>query len=164
MPPNVSGEIRIRSSSDAFFVGYYHADASDAFDSDGFLKTGDVGYLNEDNCLFITTRIKEMFKYQSWHIVPASIEKVIYEHPAVKEAAVVGIPHPVDGDHPMAIIILKEGYSNVNEDDIIDFVNARVLDREKLRAGAKIVADFRRTITGKIVRKDLRQAAIDGKL
>lgn len=105
-----------------------------------------------------------MFKYQSWHIVPASIEKVIYEHPAVKEAAVVGIPHPVDGDHPMAIIILKEGYSNVNEDDIIDFVNARVLDREKLRAGAKIVADFRRTITGKIVRKDLRQAAIDGKL
>lgn len=105
-----------------------------------------------------------MFKFQSWHIVPASVEKVICQHPAVKEALVLGIPHTEDGDHPIALVRLKEGHLDIKEEDIQTFVNARVLDREKLRAGVKIVHDFPRTITGKIVRRLVRKAVIEGTL
>lgn len=123
-----------------------------------------MGYINEDHCVFVIDRLKDMFKYKSWHIVPASVENVVYQHPAVKEAVVLGIPNEEDGDHPMALVVLHEGHSDVNEEDIQNFVNERVLDREKLRAGVKIISDFPRTVTGKIIRREIRKAVIEGRL
>jgi 4-coumarate--CoA ligase len=89
--PNEKGEICIASPS--MMLGYYRGDCTAAFDNNRYLKTGDVGYYDEEGCLYVTDRIKEIFQYQSWHIVPSCIEAVLMEHPAVKDAAVFGIPH-----------------------------------------------------------------------
>ncbi|XP_022910029.2 luciferin 4-monooxygenase-like [Onthophagus taurus] len=158
--PNQQGEIRIYSSY--HFKEYFKKNSSDAFDNEDFVKTGDVGYYDKNNYFYICDRIKDMFKYKSWHIVPASVEGVILQHPAVKEAVVVGIPDPIDGDLPMAVVTLKKGFENTDEDELIHFVNERVLDREKLRGGLRIVEEFPKTPTGKIPRNIVRKAAIEG--
>lgn len=161
--PNQKGEIRAKV--DSTFKGYLSLDPTQEqpFDEEGFLKTGDSGYYDEDNCLFFCDRIKEMFKYQSWHIVPASIELVLYEHPAVLEAIVVGIPHDLDDNHPFGLVVLKEGY-NVTEEELLNFVHSKVSEREKLRAGLRIVKKLVKTPTGKLARPQIREIAINGDL
>lgn len=161
--PMEKGEIRIKS--DAGFKGYIDArnNAEDHLDSDGFVKSGDIGYYDEDNCLYFCDRLKEMFKYRSWHVVPASIEAMIYEHPAVLETVVIGIPHEIDDHHPLALVVLRQG-NNVTEEELLDFVNKRVSDREKLRAGLKIVKVLPKTATGKLARPKIREIVFSGNL
>lgn len=151
---NQSGEIRIKTSATTLY--YYNQTYSDICDSDGWLKTGDVGYFDENYCFYVVDRIKEMFKYQSWHIVPAVIESVILEHPAVLEAIVVGLPHEPDGEIPVGIVVLKDNYKTVTADDIINFVNEKVDERQQLRGGVKFVEEIPRTPSGKHSRKIAR--------
>nr|CAI5822327.1 unnamed protein product [Callosobruchus analis] len=143
--------------------GYYKMDSSDVFDSEGYLKTGDIAYYDEDNYLFIVDRIKEMFKYRGWHILRAIVEEVIMGHPAVKEAAVVGIPHPEDGDHAMALVTLKKGYETVTSEEIRKFADGRLSDAQKLRAGVKILDELARTATGKLKRRAMREMILSHK-
>ncbi|KAI4471445.1 long-chain-fatty-acid--coa ligase [Holotrichia oblita] len=161
--PMERGEIRIKSG--ACFRGYIDAKNTpeDPFDSDGFVKSGDIGYYDEDNCLYFCDRLKEMFKYRSWHVVPASIELIIYEHPAVLETVVIGIPHEIDDHHSLALVVLRQGH-NVTEQELLAFVNERVSDREKLRAGLRIVKVFPKTPTGKLARPMIREIAFSGNL
>ncbi|VEN40764.1 unnamed protein product [Callosobruchus maculatus] len=86
--PNQKGELRLKTGN--HMNGYYKMDCSGDFDSEGYFRTGDVAYYDEDDCLFIEDRVKNMFKYRGWHILPAILEGVLMEHPAIKEAAVVG--------------------------------------------------------------------------
>lgn len=72
--PNRSGELRLKSPM--VMNGYFGRDSSDSFDDDGWLKTGDVVYYDEDSFFYIVDRIKEMLKYKSWHVPPAMVEKV----------------------------------------------------------------------------------------
>ncbi|CAH1105456.1 unnamed protein product [Psylliodes chrysocephalus] len=155
--PNEEGEIRVKA--DTIMKGYYKMDSSSAFDSDGYLRTGDLGYYDEDECFYIIGRIKEIFKYRGWHIVPTIIEDVLTSHPAVREAAVIGVPHEIDGNHPMGIVVLNNGYDNINTDTIVNFVNERVSESQKLRAGVAIVTNIPKTTTGKIKRRALEEIA-----
>ena len=142
--------------------GYYKLDSSEVFDKDGFLKTGDVGYYDEDGYLYVVERIKEMFKYQSWHIVPSAIEAVLLEHKGVKEAAVFGLPGGEDGEVPAACVVLKDGYS-LSEEEIDSFLKERIADRERLRGGITFVKTLPKTPTGKVVRKKVRDSIINSK-
>ncbi|RZC37650.1 AMP-binding domain containing protein [Asbolus verrucosus] len=129
--PNQKGEIYIKTP--ALMTEYYHFDTSDILDKDGFLKTGDVGYYDEEECFYIIDRVKEMFKFMSWHIVPSSIENVLLECPAVEKAAVFGIPKSEEeGEVPAACVVLREHF-NASKEEIAEFVAARVSDREELR-------------------------------
>lgn len=136
--------------------GYYNLPSSVAFDEDGYLKTGDVVYYDEDFCFFVVDRIKEMLKYRSWHVAPAMLEEVLLTHPAVNAAVVFGIPDPEDGEHPMACVILKAGVKGVQGEEIRKYVDERVDDKKKLRGGVVIVNSFPTTTTGKISRRLLR--------
>ncbi|EEZ98040.2 uncharacterized protein LOC658921 [Tribolium castaneum] len=152
--PNQKGEFLVKSP--CMMKGYYKADCSDIFDEDGFLKTGDVGYYDQDGCLYIVERRKEMFKYLSWHIVPSAIENVLLEHPEIKEAAVFGMPINEEmGDAPAACVVLQNG-SKVTVQEIADFVASKVSDREKLRGGVFIVQELPRTPSGKLKRRDVK--------
>lgn len=139
--------------------GYYNLDSSSCWDSEGFLKTGDILYFDEDYCFFHVDRIKEMLKYKSWHVAPAFLESVLHEHPAVANAVVVGLPHPEDGDHPLAFVVLHKGNSTPAE-EILKFVNDQVHDRQKLRGGLYIIDEFPLTPSGKIQRRELRDRAL----
>jgi 4-coumarate--CoA ligase len=155
--PNQTGELHIKSPS--LMVGYHNLDSSECFDRDGFLKSGDLGYYDEDKCLYVVGRVKEMFKYLSWHIVPSSIEGVIMEHPAVKEAVVVGVPREEEGHVPAACVVLNEGCS-ARKEEIETFVAERVTDREQLRGGVVFAKELPRTPTGKVVRKEAQERVL----
>lgn len=136
--------------------GYYKTDNSSAFDEDGFLKTGDIGYYDDDRCIYILDRIKEMFKYKGWQISPSLIEAVLYEYPGVKEALVFGLPvNEQVGDIPTACLVLKDSVAG-SEQEIQDFVTERVSDSEKLRGGVHFVSDLPKTPTGKIIRAEAK--------
>lgn len=160
--PNKVGELRIKSGKG--MTGYYNTDSSDAFDEQGFLKTGDLGYYNEDFCFFIVDRIKEMFKFRSWHIPPAVVEAVLLKHPGVAAGIVIGIPHEEDGDHPMGVVILKGDSKNVTAEEIRDYVDKRVDDRQQLRAGVRIVEKIPHTPSGKPRRHVVRNMILSGEL
>lgn len=151
--PNQPGELRLKSKY--IMNGYYNMDSSSVFDEEGFLKTGDVLYYDEDLCFFVVDRIKEMLKFKGWHVTPQVIEKVLLEHPAVSGAVVVGVPDENDGEHPMACIVLKKD-SYVSEEALKVYVNERVDDRKKLRGGVQFVDSFPRTVTGKVNRRVLK--------
>lgn len=153
--PREKGEIRVKSLSTT--GGYYNQSSDDIYDDNGWLKTGDIGYYDEKYNLYIVDRIKEMFKYKSWHIVPSVLEAILEEHPAVKECVVFGINHDTDGELPTAAIVLKENYRNIKAEDIIKFVDERVDDRQKLRGGVIFVDHLPRTPSGKIVRRKARE-------
>lgn len=73
------------------------------------MHSGDIGYVDEDGQLFIIDRIKELIKYRGYQVSPAEIENVLISHPAVLEAAIIGVPHPLDDEHPLAYITKKPG-------------------------------------------------------
>ncbi|KAK4873445.1 hypothetical protein RN001_015474 [Aquatica leii] len=159
---NQKGELRIKPN---FPLGlFYKTDSSDLFDSDGWLKTGDLAYYDEDKCFYICGRIKDMFKYRCFRIIPSTIQTVILSHPAVSDAIVVGIPHETDGEHPMGIVVLKDEFKNVSAKDIEEYVDKRVHDSHRLRAGVKILANFIKTSTGKVRKYLIRDLIIQGKL
>jgi 4-coumarate--CoA ligase len=155
---NQKGEIRILSP--CLFKGYHNGDSSGLCDKDGFLKCGDLGYYDEDGCLYVVERLKEMFKYQSWHIVPTAIEAVLVEHPAVKEAVVFGVPWGDDGEAPAACVVLESG-TNTTAQEIEEFVAKKVSDRERLRGGVVFVTSLLKTPTGKFMRKEIRKCVLN---
>ncbi|XP_076264000.1 luciferin 4-monooxygenase-like isoform X1 [Rhynchophorus ferrugineus] len=160
---NEKGELRIYS--EFLLNGYYRQDSSEVFDGDGWLCTGDIVYYDEDACFYIVGRIKEMLKYQSWHVPPAVLEDVIQEHPAVKQVVVVGIPHQTDGEHPLALVVLKDQYKNTDPSrDIEHFVAKRVNDTHKLRGGVKFVESFPLTPSGKIKRAYMKEMVLNGEI
>lgn len=160
---NQHGELRIKT--DAAMVGYYNMDSSVAWDEDGWLRTGDIAYYDKDFCFYIVDRIKEMLKYQSWHVVPALIENIIRTHPSVKECVVFGVPHEIDGDHPAALVVLKdEAPAHTVPRDILEYANNRVDERHKLRGGLMCVKRLLYTPTGKLKRKDMRDLYIQHRL
>lgn len=145
------------------FNGYYNDTKNDVLDKEGFIKTGDVGYYDENNCIVFADRIQDMFKFQNWQVAPASIENVLYQHPAVLEAVVIGIPHNADGHHPMALVVLRAGMK-AKEEELLKLVNDNVIERERLRGGLQIVKRLPKTTTGKLARKVVRDLAADNAL
>ncbi|KAK4872988.1 hypothetical protein RN001_015017 [Aquatica leii] len=158
---NQKGELRIKTELQ--LSGYYNMDSSDIWDEDGWLKTGDYGYYDDDCCFYIIDRIKEMFKYQYFHIVPAVLESILMTHPAVFRAVVIGIPHEIDEHHPMAVVQLKKK-ANVSEDEIVKYLENRVEDRQRLRGGVKFVENFPLTPSRKVNRWKLKQMVLQGEI
>ncbi|CAG9855826.1 unnamed protein product [Phyllotreta striolata] len=154
--PNENGELRVKM--EILMNGYFGVDSSEVFDSDGYFKTGDICNYDEDKCFFIVDRIKEMIKYRGWQISPAFIVDVLLQHPAVSEAAVIGIPHEIDVDHPMGIVVVDK---KTTEKEIADFVNSRVTDVQKLRAGVRIVEKIPKTVSGKVKKSALIELVKD---
>ncbi|GJQ77865.1 hypothetical protein Trydic_g16118 [Trypoxylus dichotomus] len=158
---NQIGELRVQG--DCIFNGYYNMSSTDAWDAENWLRTGDVVYYDEDFCFYIIDRVKEMLKYQSWHIAPAFLEALLAEHPAVKSAVVIGVPHEEDGEHPLGVVILAENFENVTSKMLVDYVNAKVEDdRQKLRAGVVFVKELPYTPSGKVKRKLLKEQILEG--
>ena len=121
----------------------------------GWFYSGDIGYMDRDGYFHITDRKKDMIIAGGYNIYPADVEAVLFEHPAVKEAAVVGVPDPRRGETVKAFIVLKEG-ETATEEEIITF------SRERLAAyKAPRIIEFRddlpKSIIGKVLRRTLRE-------
>jgi len=124
---------------------------------DGWLYTGDVGKMDENGWFYVVDRKKDMIVASGYKVWPRDVEDVIYQHPAVKEAAVVGMPDPYRGETVKAFVALKEGMEeSVTPQEIISFCKARMA-AYKYPRDVEMVAEIPKTLTGKFLRRTLRE-------
>jgi fatty-acyl-CoA synthase len=153
--PRVQGEILTRGPN--VMLGYWRNPEATAaaIDEDGWLRTGDIGWMDEEGFLTISDRVKDMIISGGENVYPAEIENVIFDHPSVVDAAVIGVPDPKWGETICAVLTLKEGHS-VDIDGLRDFLEKR-LARYKLPRRLEVFAALPRTATGKILKSELRK-------
>ena len=155
LPPGADqvGEIVLRGAN--IMLGYHNNPeaTANAF-AGGWFHTGDLGYLDSDGFLFIVDRIKDMIIRGGYNVYPREVEEVLYAHPAVAEAAVIGVPDPRLGEEVRAVVAIKPGQS-VTESELIEFVKERAAAYKYPRT-----IEFRDSLpknaTGKILKKELR--------
>jgi len=121
---------------------------------EGFYRTGDVGHLDEDGFLFITDRIKDMIVAGGVNIYPAEIEKALVEHPAIADAAVIGIPEPDFGEQALAFVVTRPGHS-VTGPEILEFLDGRLASYKKPRQ-FEFVDHLPVSPMGKVLKTELR--------
>ena len=137
--------------------GYYQRpDLTEKTIVDGWLHTGDAGYLDDDGFLFLVDRMKDMIISGGVNVYPKDIEEVIIRHPAVVEVAVFGVPDPKWGETPVAAVIPGEGHSIVAT-ELLEWTNSRV-DAKFQRINDVILMDsFPRNVAGKTLKRELRE-------
>ena len=154
LPPGETGEIVTRS--DLVMKGYWRApEATAEALRDGWLHTGDMGYMDERGYLFLMDRSKDMIISGGENIYPREIEEVIVGHPAVREVAVIGVPDPQWGEEIKAIVSLVPG-SNVTEIELVDFCTEHIARYKKPRS-VEFVDELPKNNYGKIVKRELRE-------
>jgi acyl-CoA synthetase (AMP-forming)/AMP-acid ligase II len=155
LPTGQVGEVATRSVAN--MAGYWHLDAATAatIDADGWLRTGDAGYLDEDGYLFIHDRVKDMIISGAENIYPAEVESAVYGHPAVAEVAVIGVPDEKWGEAVKAVVVLKPG-AQADAESIIAFARTRIA-AFKIPKSVDFIDALPRNASGKILRKDLRE-------
>jgi acyl-CoA synthetase (AMP-forming)/AMP-acid ligase II len=125
LPPGLRGEIALRSICN--FRGYWNnpEETAAALRPDGFLLTGDLGYLDEDGYLFVVDRQKDIIIRGGENIASAEVEQAIYAHPGVAEASVFGLPHDHFGEVPVAVYSIKDGH-RLNEEELRRHIADRI--------------------------------------
>ncbi|MDY6811557.1 MAG: AMP-binding protein, partial [Actinomycetota bacterium] len=152
VPEGSDGEIVIKGHN--VMKGYFNnPDATDSVMHDGWFRTGDIGRRDEDGYYYIVDRAKDMIIRGGYNVYPREIEEVLYTHPAVGSAAVVGIPSQMHGEEIAAVITLKPGMS-VTEDEISEFAKERVAAYKYPRV-VRIVDALPLGPTGKILKREI---------
>lgn len=153
LPPGEVGELMIRGPQ--VMKGYWNKpEATAEILRDGWLLTGDLGRMNEDGSFAIVDRKKDMINASGFKVFPLEIEEVLYGHPAISEAAVVGVPDAYRGETVKAFVVLKAGMA-AKADDILAFCKER-LTAYKVPKLLEFVPDLPKTNVGKILRRELR--------
>ena len=159
LPVGDVGEIIIRGPQ--VMTGYYKMPTETANalrvgpdGQTGWFYTGDIGYMDEDGYFHIVDRKKDMIIAGGYNIYPADVEAVLFEHPKVKEAAVVGVPDEKRGETVKAFVVLKEG-ETATADEIISFCREN-LAVYKAPASIEFREDLPKTMIGKVLRRELR--------
>lgn len=161
LPTGEVGEIATRSGSN--MKGYWNQPEATArtIDTDGWLRTGDAGYMDEDGYLYIHDRIKDMIISGGENVYPAEVESAICDHPDVAEAAVFGVPDDKWGEAVMAIVVAKAGKS-ISASDLLAFTRSRIAGFKTPKA-VDFIAALPRNASGKILRRELRDPYWVGK-
>ncbi len=160
VPTGDVGEVVTRSSNN--MLGYWNLPDATAktMTGDGWIHTGDAGYLDEDGYLFIHDRMKDMIISGGENVYPAEVESAIFGHPAVQEVAVIGIPDQKWGETVKAVVVAKPGMS-IEEADIIAWARDRIAAFKAPRS-VDVIEALPRNASGKILRKDLRAPYWEG--
>ncbi len=139
-------------------AGYLNNETAtrETIDDDGWLHTGDLAQVDANGCVYIVDRLKELIKYKGYQVPPAELEAVLLSHPAIADAAVVGVTDAEGEEVPKAFVV-KQSDADLTADEVIDFVAGQVAPYKKVRQVAFIDA-IPKSASGKILRKDLRTA------
>jgi len=154
LPPGEVGEIRIKGPN--VIRGYWNRpeETAQAFVGDRFL-TGDIGYIDSDGYFYLVDRKKDMIISGGFNVYPQMIEQAIYEHPAVEEVIVIGIPDDYRGEAAKAFIKLRAGANAFSLDELKAFLAGK-LGKHEIPAALEFVAALPRTPVGKLSRHELR--------
>jgi len=152
--PGEIGEIIVQSKQ--IMVGFWHKqDETSKAITNGWLHTGDMGYYDEKGCIYIVDRKKDMIISGGENIYPREVEEVLYQHPAVLEAAVIGIPDPYWVEKVHAVVVVKQGVS-LGSDELIGFCKQR-LAHYKAPKSVEFVDALPKNPAGKILKRELRE-------
>lgn len=156
-PVNVgeTGELCVRGPQ--VMLGYYENPSAtrEALQEGGLLRTGDIGYIDNDGDIFITDRKKELIKYKGFQIPPAELEFLLIEHPAVSDAAVIPVYDESRATElPKAYVVLKDPKTDPNA--IRQWLDQKVVDYKRLRGGIEVIPEVPKSATGKILRRVLK--------
>jgi acyl-CoA synthetase (AMP-forming)/AMP-acid ligase II len=161
VPPGVAGEIIVKG--DQVLVGYWrNPEATAAAFTDGWFHSGDVGRWDEDGYLFIVDRKKDMILSGGENIYPREVEEVLYEHPAVVEAAVIGAPDPTWGERVVAVVCARPG-EVVSAAMLIEHCRQRIASYKKPRH-VVFIDTLPRNASGKVLKRELRDLIASGRL
>ncbi len=156
LPPNEVGELVVRGPQ--VMVEYWnHPEETQGTLRDGWLYTGDVAKMDGDGYFYVVDRKKDMINVSGLKVWPKDIEEMLYEHPAVREVAVVGVPDPYRGEAVKAYIAFKDGFKEkVSAEEIIQFCRKRI-SAYKAPTLVEFLNEIPRSSTGKILRRTLRK-------
>ncbi len=148
---NQEGEIWMRGP--LVMKGYLnHPEATAAaIDAEGWFKTGDIAYADEEGYFFIIDRLKELIKYKGLQVAPAELEAVMLSHPAVADAAAIPVPDEEAGEVPKGFVVLK---GEATQEEIMSFVAEKVAPHKKIRY-LEFVEEIPKSASGKILRRVL---------
>ena len=154
VPTGAVGEIWVRGPM--VMRGYRNKpdETARTITPDGWLRTGDAAFADEAGYLFLFDRFKDMIVSGAENIYPAEVENVLYEHPAIAEVAVIGVPHERWGETPMAIVVLRRG-AKLDGPALVEFARTR-LARYKCPTTVEFVDALPRNASGKVLKKELR--------
>ncbi|MDJ1182303.1 class I adenylate-forming enzyme family protein [Roseofilum casamattae] len=154
LPPDEVGELVIRGPN--VMLGYFNnPDETDKVLKDGWFHSGDLGYMDEDGYFYIVDRLKDMINKSGFKVYPAEVERVLYQHPDVVEAAVYGVPDPVKGEEVKAKVRLKAG-RYLNAEALRAFCADRMA-KYKVPNFIEFVESLPKNATGKILKRVLRE-------
>nr|QLM00652.1 4-coumarate-CoA ligase-like 4 [Ziziphora clinopodioides subsp. bungeana] len=158
LPVNRTGELWLRGPS--VMKGYFSNEEATAstLDSQGWLRTGDLCYIDEDGFIFVVDRLKELIKYKGYQVPPAELEALLLTHPDIDDAAVIPFPDKEAGQAPMAYVVRKAG-SALTETRVMEFISKQVAPYKRIRRVA-FVSSVPKNPSGKILRKDLIKLAV----
>ncbi|NGX97732.1 MAG: long-chain fatty acid--CoA ligase [Candidatus Afipia apatlaquensis] len=164
VPLGERGEICIKGPN--VMKGYWNNPqaTADVTTFDGYMRTGDVGYMDEDGFVFIVDRTKDMLLCSGYNVYPRVLEEAIYKHPSVAEVAVIGIRDEYRGQSPKAHVVLKAGAAGLTLKELQDFLKDKLGKHEMIQA-LELRSELPKTAVGKISKKDLydeeeRRAAV----
>ena len=154
--PGEEGEFRVKAPQ--LCQGYLDESLNAAaFDAEGYFRTGDLGYLDEDGFAVITGRLKDVIIRKGENISAKEVEDLLYTHAEVREVAVVGLPDPETGERACAVITLADASKPLSMATMVDFLKEKGLMVQKIPEQLEIVDEIPRNATGKILKQDLRK-------
>ena len=151
-------EGEVRAKAPQLMVGYLDSSLdADAFDEEGFFRTGDLGRLDERGNLIITGRLKDIIIRKGENISAKEVEDMLYRNPKVGDVAVIGLPDAASGERACAVVQTKEGEDDLSLEEMIDFLKNEGLMVQKLPEQLEIIAAIPRNPSGKILKHLLRE-------
>ncbi|XP_025829782.1 probable 4-coumarate--CoA ligase 3 [Agrilus planipennis] len=155
LKPKEKGELLVKGPQ--VMKGYHNKPEETAnMVDDGWLRTGDLAYYDENNFIFVTDRMKELIKVKGFQVAPAELEELIRDHPQVEDAAVIGIPHENYGEVPRAYVIPKKG-AKIDAEKLNEYLTPKVTSYKLLRGGVSVVDSIPKNAAGKILRRNLKK-------
>jgi acyl-CoA synthetase (AMP-forming)/AMP-acid ligase II len=152
--PGVEGELRVKGRQ--VCQGYLDpALDREAFDDEGWFRTGDLGVVDAEGFVSITGRLKDIIIRKGENISAKEIEDLLFAHPSVADAAVVGLPDPKSGERACAVLVCKPGLT-ITFDEMMSYLRDARLSAHKIPEQLEIVEALPRNPSGKVLKKDLR--------
>lgn len=156
----VEGEIRAKGPQ--LFRGYLDSSLdADAFDDKGFFRTGDLGNQDDEGYITITGRLKDIIIRKGENISAKEVEDMLFDHPAVADVAVIGLPDQRSGERACAVVVVEDGAEAPALEDLFDFLTAAGLTSRKAPEQLELVDSLPRNPTGKVLKHELRETYSD---
>jgi acyl-CoA synthetase (AMP-forming)/AMP-acid ligase II len=150
----VEGELRVKGGQ--VCMGYLDSKLdADAFDEDGWFRTGDLGVIDAEGYISITGRLKDIIIRKGENISAKEIEDLLFAHPAIADAAVIGLPDAASGERACAVVVLKAG-ATLTLSDMVSYLKGAQLSVHKIPEQLEVVEALPRNPSGKVLKKDLR--------